>query len=1753
MDNCVSGLCLKCAFSVNLRGSRAIGPRSLWRLGWTWALSLMLACVAAFAQDPANPTREYIRLGDRLIAIENIARQITIVPPTRNVIGPGETAQFGKTVSGIPPESVRWTVDSGPGTITSEGGLYQAPILVTAVQTATIRATSTADPSAVATSSITVNPVLVPVSNSVPANGATDVIAVTKEGPWTASSASDWITITNGASGTGNGQVTYTVAGNPTTSVRRGTLTVAGTAFMITQAAGSGGVTLTPTGVSNVSYNGASLTVTVSAAAGVPWTAVSDSSWLLIDSGGSGTGNGTISYHVVANSNYSPRAGALTIAGLTFPVNQQGKPAELSGCSAIPSPVPWSGGTYPLTLNAADMATWTTAVSPSAAATSAPASGTGSAQISVSFLSNGITARDVTITVTVNTGGLTATLTCTRAQAGQPTLELRPSAVPLKAGYSYQFNAYFSNGQQEYVDNTAVTWAIDGPPLPELNGTISSTGAYTAPSSVTSSRIVVVRITGTVGGQTVTDTATIELYTFYPTTSVAAITPSTGSAVPGTFQEFLVTVPLNGSAYNAANRWPVELHFSESANTVINTCKMLWVPQFGTYGSVALVDDNGTAPTSSDYHAINTSASPTLSNSQCAVDLHQSYLYIQPSYVGEYLHLYIRFKPSFAGPKMIYLQVYDNLTSSYLVAPGTNLGTFLVPGYQPPSLAIETPAAGATVSGAAVPITGWALDNAAQEETAISKVEVYVDGTKVGDAQYGLAHATACSSGQYPGRPGCPNVGYSFAWNSASVANGEHRILVSATDTDLLSGLADPHNATKEVTVTVANTVSVAVSPTTATLYRSQTTQFTAQVQGTMNTGVDWSLNPAVGTITASGLYTAPESISAQQTVQVIATSRADGTKSAQAVVTLIPVTLSLNLTDVTLNVNQTQQFTATLAPAGSGLNWSLEPNLGSLAAATTTTGTNTYTAPSTINAAQKVTLTVRSVIDTSRSAQATIQLSPVGITVSPPAAQLTESQTQTFTAQVSGATNTAVTWSRSPAVGTISSAGVYTAPTPITATQTVTIMATSAADPSKSATATVTLTPPAGVSVSPAAATLYGSQGQQFTATTVGLPSSTVTWSISPVAGSINPVTGLYAAPAEITSQQTVTVTATSVSDPTKSGTAAVTLMPPVTVSVSPVATVAYASQTRQFTATVGNTTNTSVTWTLSPSVGTVSTAGLYTAPSSVTAQQSVAVIATSVADPTKSAAATVTLMPPVTVSVTPATATLFVTQTQQFTATVTNAIDTSVTWTRTPSVGTISASGLYTAPSTLSVQQTVTVTATSVADPTKSASATVTLWPVVITLSPTASIQYRSQARQFTATVANAPTAAVTWTRSPAVGTISSSGLYTSPSSVTGVQTVTVTATSVADSTKSASATVTLKPAEPITVFGTGLTTGGAALAADGSTDTHYSLISSPDPAYPGPAAKVVTAASAPIPPWVAQGPNSKWIGPRTDPNNLNQPGAYTYRTTFDLTGLNPATAVLSGQVASDDEVLIKLNGATVVSTITGYSTLTAFTISSGFVSGVNTLDFVVTNWPLPSPSQPPNPTGLRVNISGSAVPTGFGIALFGTGVATFGTLAADGTTDTHYTMTASADPAYPGPAAKVATTSSLPVPPWIAQGPNSKWIAPRSDVNNFNQPGAYTYRTTFNLAGFNLSTVWIAARCAVDNQVEIKLNGTTVAAYAGFGDVYPFEDVFPFTIRGGFVSGVNTLDFVVTNWSLSPPSQPPNQTGLRVDLVGMGSLSP
>ena len=90
-------------------------------------------------------------------------------------------------------------------------------------------------------------------------------------------------------------------------------------------------------------------------------------------------------------------------------------------------------------------------------------------------------------------------------------------------------------------------------------------------------------------------------------------------------------------------------------------------------------------------------------------------------------------------------------------------------------------------------------------------------------------------------------------------------------------------------TVPAAPPITMYVTPGASSLGGNQTQQFQASVGGTTNTAVSWSVNPAVGTISASGLYTAPGSVSSQQTVTVIATSAADNTVSASAVVTLNP------------------------------------------------------------------------------------------------------------------------------------------------------------------------------------------------------------------------------------------------------------------------------------------------------------------------------------------------------------------------------------------------------------------------------------------------------------------------------------------------------------------------------------------------------------------------------------------------------------------------------------------------------------------------------------------------------------------------------------------------------------------------------------------------------------------------------------------------------------------------------------------------
>src|SRR5205823_3910805 len=82
------------------------------------------------------------------------------------------------------------------------------------------------------------------------------------------------------------------------------------------------------------------------------------------------------------------------------------------------------------------------------------------------------------------------------------------------------------------------------------------------------------------------------------------------------------------------------------------------------------------------------------------------------------------------------------------------------------------------------------------------------------------------------------------------------------------------------------SSITVVVSPTSASVASGGTQQFSATVQGTSNTAVSWSASS--GTISNSGFFTAP-TVTSNSSITVTATSASDSTRRAIAYVTVVP------------------------------------------------------------------------------------------------------------------------------------------------------------------------------------------------------------------------------------------------------------------------------------------------------------------------------------------------------------------------------------------------------------------------------------------------------------------------------------------------------------------------------------------------------------------------------------------------------------------------------------------------------------------------------------------------------------------------------------------------------------------------------------------------------------------------------------------------------------------------------------------------
>ena len=255
-----------------------------------------------------------------------------------------------------------------------------------------------------------------------------------------------------------------------------------------------------------------------------------------------------------------------------------------------------------------------------------------------------------------------------------------------------------------------------------------------------------------------------------------------------------------------------------------------------------------------------------------------------------------------------------------------------------------------------------------------------------------------------------------------------------------------------------------------------------------------------------------------------------------------------------------------------------------------------------------------------------------VTIAVTPTATTLGANGQQQFGVNISGTTNTAVTWAIASGPGTINGAGLFVAPASISSATSATVRATSNADPAKSASATIALPSNSSIAVNmlTPTGTVTAGQTYQLGASISGTSNTAVTWTVTSGSGSVGLSTGIYTAPAVVASAFTATLRATSVADPSRFATATLTVNPsPVTITMNPTSATLTGGQSAQFAATVGGTSNTSVNWSVSPaSAGAVNTAGYFTA-GNVTSLTSATLTATSAADPTKSASASLTIQP--------------------------------------------------------------------------------------------------------------------------------------------------------------------------------------------------------------------------------------------------------------------------------------------------------------------------------------------------------------------------------------------------------------------------------------------------------------------------------------------------------------------------------------------
>jgi hypothetical protein len=397
-------------------------------------------------------------------------------------------------------------------------------------------------------------------------------------------------------------------------------------------------------------------------------------------------------------------------------------------------------------------------------------------------------------------------------------------------------------------------------------------------------------------------------------------------------------------------------------------------------------------------------------------------------------------------------------------------------------------------------------------------------------------------------------------------------------------------------TVTVASDISISLSLASANveLGANQPFQATIHSQGAPDASVRWSLSsPACpgscGSVSAAGVYTAPQMLPTPATAILTATSVADPTKQASADITITShFTLQLAAPS-SLQAGAATSLVATLTPVpgsnpSAALTWAVQGGCnGSTCGVLTITTTQsagstpiaddaTYTAPPTPPQPDTVLVTVTPLADPTKAAQANITIlqGSGSISISPPTATLAANNRITLTASQSGTSSASFNWNVNGVAGGNASVGEicvtgwspcqpfssgtstqidYVAPGAIPSPNPVSVTVSNASNPALSASAQITILNHVIVSVLPNSVTLAPLATQSFTATILGSTNQNVTWEIqgsgcgtSGTCGTVDAF-GDYTAPSIAPTPNTLQLVATIQDDTTQLGSANITI----------------------------------------------------------------------------------------------------------------------------------------------------------------------------------------------------------------------------------------------------------------------------------------------------------------------------------------------------------------------------------------------------------------------------------------------------------------------------------------------------------------------------------------------------------------------------------------------------------------------------------